>query len=163
MSEVKFSVSNGQWTIIYEGETEFLKSEFRFVLENLLESPALNVSSGIIPRKEPLSDGVDKIGNRQIQQMTINNLCAKLNCQTGTELVLAACIFLTFMANQDSLPRRDILQAMKEASRYYKDTYAGNLSSSLQTLINKKQIMERSQEVYVLTPAYYKEIEGQLV
>lgn len=164
MSEVKISIANGRWQISYEGSEDFLKNGFLETLQQLLDSPIWNRTNETPRDDAKVSSGGNTFGTREtsVPQMTMNNLCAKLECQTGTDLTLAACVYLTYMSNQEQLARREIIQVMKGATRYFKETYTSNLSSQLQTLVKQDKLMERSKDVYVLTAVYSREVEALL-
>jgi hypothetical protein len=165
MSDIKFAVKNGRWELSYEGPEEFLRNDLRDLLEHLFASHIWGRTSDSeteAPASELFSDDGQSAQSRQIPQMTINTICAKLNCQTGPDLVVAACVYLTYIQGRETLARREILQAMREATRYYKDTYSSNLSTYLQTLVKQDKLMERTNEIYVLKPAFASEVEALL-
>ncbi|MEP0826178.1 MAG: hypothetical protein HRF40_11895 [Nitrososphaera sp.] len=163
MDNIRFSIKNGSWELSYEGSEDFLRTEFRAILENLLESPMWEAPSFFSESADdPPNNNVMGSRERGIPSMTMNNLCAMLNCQTGVDLVLAACVHLTFMKAQDQLARSDILQTMKDATRYYKETFRSNLSNYLQSLVTQGKLMESKDDIYVLTPACVSEMEGTL-
>lgn len=124
MTDVKFSASNGQWAISYEEDDEFLKNELRPILEDLLASSIWDLSKvqAVIPQQQSISSDGDRAKDAQAPQMTMNTLCAKIGCETGTDLVLAACVYLTYIGQKDTLPRREILQTMRSATRYFIDS-----------------------------------------
>lgn len=165
MATVKFTITNGKWQISYEGTEEFLTTEFLKVVNQFLEipvwtQPAIEDTSG---EENSNSLALPKTQVQQIPQMTINTMCTKWDCKTGTDLVFVACGYLTFIQNMEQLSRRDITDAMKEAKSYFRDTYVSNLGSSLQTLIKQRRLMEVKQDVYVLTATGSKELKEKIV
>jgi hypothetical protein len=167
MSEIKFSVRKGAMEISYEGTEEYLYDKFFGIVDRILALPDF---AGLPTPDAPQSDSAGQsyemsmdANQRAVPQMSINNLCARLNCQTGPDLVLAACAYLTFIQGQDTFTRKDIATTMRDATRYFKDTFASNLTAYLQTLVKNGKLMERRDEVYVLTPTYAAELEAALV
>lgn len=162
MNTIKFTVKQGQTEISYEGTPENLKEHFWEILDHLLTLPLWNAQEA---GEEPApSESMESAptGERTIPLMTVNNVCAKLGVQNGPELVLASCVYLTYMRDMALLPRREILQTMKDATKFFKDTYASNLSSYLSSLIKQGSLMERSDGVFVLAPAVAEDLESRL-
>jgi hypothetical protein len=156
MSDIKLMVKNGKWEISYEGPEEFLTNNLQDVLVQLSELSIWNQSHGNDGEPVPNpSHDEQNAQNHQIQQMTLNNVCLKLKVETGPDLILAACAYLTIMQG------REILATMREA-RYYKSSYSRNLSSYLQTLVKQDKLRERASETYAITPAYEDEVRATL-
>jgi hypothetical protein len=162
MDIIKFSVKNGQTEISYEGSIHNLESHFWPTLDRIL---GLDIWQSAEPKSsEPSSETMSgEPRQRKIPQMTINNICAKLDVDSGPDLVVAACVYLTYVKGMNQMPRKEILQTMKDASRFYKDTYGSNLSSYLSSLTNRGSLMERSEGIYILTSQFAAEMEAKLV
>lgn len=163
MSEVKISIRINAWEINYEGSEEFLKSDLRSVLDNLFESKIwenrfldyTNPDNSAIQNSTDTEIGIE----RKQYEITMSSLCAKLACETGADLVLAACAHLTLVDGLEYLERREILNRMKDASRYYKESFGSNLSKYFQTLVKQGKLIERKNDVYFLTPNALDEME----
>jgi hypothetical protein len=162
MEQIKFTISQNGRTLSYEGSVDFLKNEFPAVFSQYLESEFWGQAQDYSSPADTSSNDGARGQNFGIQPMTMNTLCAKLDSKTGPDLILAACVHLTFFSEMDELPRAEIQQTMKDAKRYYKESYGSNFSSYLQTLVKQGKLMERSKEVYVLTPGCVKEMEERL-
>ena len=87
------------------------------------------------------------------------DIAARIGCQHGTDLVLAASAQLNLRAGQKAFSRGALLAEMKAAREYYKPVYGKNLSRYLKNLIKDRQLVQRRPNVYGLTAAARREIE----
>ena len=87
------------------------------------------------------------------------DIAARIGCQHGTDLVLAASAQLNLRAGQKTFSRGALLAEMKAAQEYYKPVYGKNLSRYLKNLIKDRQLVQRRPNVYGLTAAARREIE----
>jgi hypothetical protein len=94
--------------------------------------------------------------------MTITSISAKLKVESGSDLLLAACISLTRSGRQ-SFSRRDLTQEMRQASGYFKETYISNLTKSFQSLVSSGKILEVSKDVFALSATALQDAEARLV
>ena len=153
----------GQTEIEYEGTEEFFKAELPSLLEavstlrqelDTLARPEAEMqesdSSTLAAPTAPSTVG------------TTNSIAAKLDCKSGTDLVLAAAARLTLGEEQPSFSRQALLEEMKTASSYYKKTYGHNLNRSLHVLLKSKRLNERSHGNYTLTVNARQELESKL-
>jgi hypothetical protein len=93
--------------------------------------------------------------------MTITSISAKLKVESGSDLLLAACVSLTRSGRQ-SFSRKDLTQEMRQASGYFKESYVSNLTKSFQTLVGSGKLLEVSKEVYALSANALQEAEVRL-
>jgi len=110
----------------------------------MLESLKQHTDIEAVNRETP---GIPKISDH-----STNTIAGHLPTKTGSDLVIAACAYLTFSKGLDVCSRQDILTEMKEATTYYKDSYSANLSKSLDSLVKAKRLNLRSRNNYVLSP-----------
>ena len=87
------------------------------------------------------------------------DIAARIGCQHGTDLVLAASAQLNLRAGEKTFSRGALLAEMKAAQEYYKPVYGKNLSRYLKNLIKDRQLVQRRPNVYGLTAAARREIE----
>ena len=87
------------------------------------------------------------------------DIAARIGCQHGADLVLAASAQLNLRAGEKTFSRGALLAEMKAAQEYYKPVYGKNLSRYLKNLIKDRQLVQRRPNVYGLTAAARREIE----
>lgn len=79
-----------------------------------------------------------------------NTIASLLNANTGSDLVLAAMAYLTLVQGKDVAGRREILDEMKAARTFYKETFSSNLSSYLDNLSKAKRLNLVARDTYAL-------------
>jgi DNA-directed RNA polymerase delta subunit len=94
--------------------------------------------------------------------MTTKTIASKLSVNSGPELIMATCAYLTLVLNKHNIGYQEILQEMKSASGYYKQTYTSNLGAYINNLIKGKKLVEVSNKVYSIPANIVKELEVQL-
>ncbi len=115
-------------------------------------------------RESPLSsaEALDESVSHADNIGTIDNIIGLLEYdEIGSDLVAAAAIHLTLVKHKTHLSRNDIHEVIKTSS-HHKKTFASNLTAYLKTALNKKRINETKTNVYVLAPAYRREVEQAL-
>lgn len=156
----KIKIKMGAIEIEYEGSEAFLKEELPSLLKavsDLYQSSGPFVDAGnatIEPASS--SSGIKKI------QGTTATLAAKLGGGSGPDLTMSAAARLTFVLGKEKFHRKDLLEEIKSASSYYKNTYMSNFSSLLNSLVKTGKLMEPSKDNYSLSADSLKSIEAQL-
>ncbi|MBI1359013.1 MAG: hypothetical protein GC155_01890 [Alphaproteobacteria bacterium] len=84
-------------------------------------------------------------------ELAMGSVAAKLNAQSGPDLVIAAAAYLTLVKGETRLNRRDLINAMRDAPAYFKESMVGNLSVILASLVKGGRLNEISKEIYALT------------
>ncbi|HEY0075541.1 MAG TPA: hypothetical protein VGB77_15695 [Abditibacteriaceae bacterium] len=163
---MKLNVKLGPIEFEYEGSEEFLKDELPAVLETFsqIDVKTFNVGSGNGGPTLGSQSGIGSStssGNAAIQ-LSSGNIAAKLDCKSGSDLVIAACAHLTLVMNKEAFSRKDILEDMQTATSYYKVTYSKNLTQSLATLIKDGKLIERSKNSYALHASQRTQLEAIL-
>lgn len=155
----KVKIKAGAIEIEFEGSEGYVKDELPRLVELLC---AIGPASENQEEEESqeLPDSTDPA--KQKLQLTTNNIAANLSVKTSRELVLAACAHLTLVKGSDNFSRRDILEEMKQANNYYKDTMSKNLSNTLKSLISDNKLLEPTKGKYALQATQKKELETQL-
>ncbi len=77
-------------------------------------------------------------------------------------MLYAAIASLAIIKNKETLTRQEINDEMKQAVGYYKNTYTGNLSSSLDTLAKEETIFEISKDTYAVKDTARATMEQKL-
>jgi len=89
-------------------------------------------------------------------------IAAKLNSKTGSDLVLAAAAYLKFTQGLDNFTRQQILEAMKEATGYYKGSMSNNLTKNLKSLVENSRLNGLANGKYSLTAQTEKELRVKI-
>jgi hypothetical protein len=154
----KIRIKYGPVEVEYEGSEAFLKEELPELLKAVseLHSRSEFTSTVKVNGKSSTSDGDNSI------QGTTGTLAAKLSVKSGPELVLASAAHLFFVMCKPSFARQELINEMKSANTYYKQTYINNLSSSLKNLVKEGKLMENSKGVYSLSANTQKELRARL-
>lgn len=85
--------------------------------------------------------------------VSTNTIASIINASTGSDLVMAAMAHITLVQKKDVVTRREILDEMKAAKTFYKDTFSGNLTSYLDNLAKQKRLNLVAKETYALPNA----------
>lgn len=159
----KVKIKIGSVEVEFEGSEEFLKSELIKLATSVSE---LSKESGMVtpPGKiESSNQEKGKIAPEKTKiQWSIGYMASKLNCNTCSCLIKAACAHITFVAKQPSFTRKEIHDQMKKAKNHYKVNYSKNLSYYLKTLLDNDELNESVSNTYALTQKCRKELETQL-
>ena len=91
--------------------------------------------------------------------ISTNTIASLANANTGSDLVMAAMAHITLVQRKDVAARREILDEMKAAKTFYKETFSGNLSSYLDSLAKGKRLNLVAKETYALPNAERQNFE----
>lgn len=157
----KIRIKMGPIEIEYEGSETFLKVELPELLKavsNLYKESGL-AGKRSLETTEPLGGaGIDETQATQFEATT-NSIAAKLQCKTGSTLIMAAAARLTFVLDKEKFSRDDLFKEMQTASGYYKKTYGGgNLTKYLNRLIKNGKLNEPSKNNYSLSASMKSEL-----
>lgn len=137
--------------IEYEGEQSFIEESLLRLAEDLLE-----LNDRLSSRQVPAADlpaRTSLAASRDSLDVTTNTIAQMITAKTGSDLALAAIARINIVKGHSTAPRPEILDEMKQASTYYKDTYGGNLSAYLDTLVKSKKINLVARATYALAAA----------
>src|SRR5574337_109632 len=149
----KIRIKVGDIEVEYEGAEEFLKKELPELLKTVTSLHVVVPSSGASPRV---------IYSKGDIKLTTGNIAAKINCDSGADLVIAACAHFHFVQKKETFDRREILREMKTATSYYKSSYSNNLSGSLKTLVQDGKLIEPSSSVFSLPASTIQDLNAKL-
>jgi hypothetical protein len=160
MANIKIKLGNLE--LACEGEETFLKTEIPNFLKTVSEFYK-QASREIVSAPLPTQDRMSGNGNRHSDfDLSVNTIATRLNASSGSDLTFAACISLGVSKKMLTFSRDQILTEMKAAANFYKDSYRGNLSKQLGTLISDNKVIERSEGQFALSSQTITEIEARL-
>lgn len=147
--DTKIKIRIGEVEIDYEGDAAFLE---KGLLEVCKQLSALNeqipAAEARTPRRhkthEDHSDG--KLAQKH-STVTIANV---LQAKTGPDLVIVAAAYLHFSEEKKEFTRAQILTAMKSATGYWQENYAGNLTKALRNLTRADKLRVVKDDTYSL-------------
>ena len=156
----KIRIKMGEIEVDYEGSEEFLGKELPQFLEGVSKlyqelhplMPAVSITSH--------KDG-EKSKKMQVLGTTAT-VAAKLNCNTGTDLLVAAAARLTFGLGRESFTRKELLTEAQTAKSYYNENVGKNLSNYLQNLVKNDKLNEISSDTYALTAKERQRLDTNL-
>ncbi len=153
MSKIRIRV--GDIEIEFEGSEEFIKEQIPELLQEIADM------KGPFIKEEAEEMSTDE--HQKFIDLSVETIAEKIGVKTGKELVVATAAYLTFAKNLPSFSRREILNAMKDASHHYQKNYSKNLSRYLQPLLRDGVLNQTSSGTYALSAAARKELEQKIV
>ena len=141
MSRIKVAIGDVQ--IEYEGDQDFIETKITTLAEELI---ALRERLPVQDREVVTSSNFSQIQS----ELSTNTIAQIFGAKTGTDLVLAAVARINIIRCQPVASRQEILEEMREASTYFKETFASNLTAYLSTLVRTKRINLVSKSNYAL-------------
>jgi hypothetical protein len=157
--DLKIGLKIGSIELDFEGSVEMFETKFEAVFNDLLEFgkakfDATPIEQPSIKRSQDLPTAVSA--------MTVKAIATKVGADSGGGLLYAAAASLAVIKKKETFSRQEILDEMKLAIGYYKQTYSGNLTGYLEALSKKGIIIETSKDVYVVKEAALTEMERKL-
>jgi hypothetical protein len=153
--ETKLRVKTSSLELEFEGTQAFLKQELLAILDTLLSHSRSGASES-----PSMANGNHR--TQGLLQVSTGSIAARLSVQSGSDLILAACANLTFIAGRDVFSRKDITENMKTATAYFKASYAANQTKYLQGLVKSGKLIERSAGTYSLSASARAELESKV-
>jgi hypothetical protein len=142
MNRIKISLGNIQ--VEYEGDQAFIENELLGFVERIIDM------GGAVPvLAAPV--GVQVIGSASSPaDASTNTIASLMGVKTGSDLALAAIARINLVKRQGTAARQDILDEMKAATTYYRESYASNLTAYLDTLVKGKRVNLVARATYAL-------------
>lgn len=160
-SMVKIRLKIGQVEVEYEGDFSLLKDS-----SNLIEvvSEFYEKHIATLPNHISLdhSKDIDPLKVDREFDFSINTIAGHLNAKDGKDLVMATATYLTFIEKKDVFARKEILDKMKEAPSYYKDSMSKNLTNSLKSLMEKNCLNQNKKGFYCLSQKEKEDMKTKL-
>lgn len=155
--ESKIKIKLGPIEVDYEGSEKFLKEE----LPELIKTVSELYKTSNIPTEPPASL-LNPTKKTPFLNISTSSIAAKIGCNTGPDLIIAASIYLTLVQKHENFTRKQVLNEMKSAAGYYKSSYNANLTQNLQQLLRDQKIIETSTGHYALNAKKRTEMEKKL-
>jgi len=160
----KIRIKMGPIEVECEGTEAFLKDELPDLLStvsNLYKESKIGVGDNGGDDPGGGTGGPGQAGVGKIEGTT-GTIAAKLQAKSGSDLILAACAHLTFVAKQKTSTRQQIIDQMKSATGYYKKSHSNNLSKNLLGLVQGGKLIEPSSGSYALNAPTRTDLEIRL-
>ena len=158
----KFRIKMGAVEIDYEGTEEFLKAELPALLGAVSN---LYKQSGLAKNKATragLNDDEESEGTSDQLALSTTSIAAKLKVDSGPDLVLAAAARLGIGMMKATFTRKELLEEMRSATGYFKDTFRKNLTNSLVSLTKDEKLNKQTDNSYALSPSTKDELHKKL-
>jgi hypothetical protein len=159
----RINIKYGKFELEYEGEAEFIEKKLIDYCKKIVA--VFPDESSVEPNQSSHTTSVAKSQTiiSSDFQLTTSNIAAKINCSSGQELIIAAGIHLIFVQNKDRFTRQDVLDEIKKAPSYFKESYRKNLSNYLNSAVKASSFNEVSKGVFALSARFRSEIEDKIV
>jgi hypothetical protein len=159
----RFKLSVGQAAVECEGSESFVREAFPELfdqaLTKLMAIPITRSGSENLDGDEVA--GFLEGRMQENGSMSVSMFASRIACASGPDLILAAAAKLCLSDGLRVFPRRQLLEEMKSATAYYRDTYSGNLSKYLGQLVRDGQLNEVRAGHYALSAAATERIRNQ--
>ena len=145
----------------YEGSEEFLISQLPELLDTLSAKLPTNGSHTKVQpsgNAAPLQQNSDGGALR----LTVTSVAAKTGAKSGSDLIKAVLAHAKIVEAKPTLHRREILDSMKTATGYYKETMASNMGQYLVSVVKSGEVVECSKDTYTLNPTMLQQYESTL-
>lgn len=164
MSTSKIKIKFGAIEVEYEGSETFLKEELPLLLAAVsdLYSKSKGALDSTTAESFPIATATQPSADQKKIEATTGSIAAKLIVKSGPDLVLAAAARLTFVLGLMTFSRQKLADEMKTASAYYKRTYLGNLTQSLNNLVKEGKLNEPTKGNYALTDPSLKDLRQRI-
>ena len=158
MDNVKLSVRLGPLDLQYEGSESFAKTEISKIIEQLAGLDLQDVvTSGADYDPDVAGSAPQPPTSIAPSNLSATDFAVKMGARSGTDLVMAAAACLHHTRKVEEFRRSEILAEMKSAKAFYKSSYSGNLSKSLDLLVKSGRLQNPKADAYALP---YQELES---
>ena len=93
---------------------------------------------------------------------SIELIAAKLDCNTGSDLILAAAAKLAVIDRMNNFSRHDMMAEMREAGRFFKASYINNFTGYVKGLVKSGKMQSLGTDSFALTESSARELEQKL-
>jgi hypothetical protein len=138
-----------------DGSESFVRDQLPHLID-LCRARAAGVASGA-PESE--LKGSVTTGSSKVT-LGMNSLAARFDVKSGSDLLLTAAYSLTGQGS-DTANRAGLLSEMKKATSYFKESYTGNLTKYLSTLVKDGKLLQQSNDQYALSASAANEISAK--
>lgn len=155
----KIRIKMGPIEVECEGSEQFLKKELPDILtavSNLYkESGEARAQMPRVPKADDAPSTGSVVG-------TTATLAGKLKVKSGNDLVIAGAAHLTLVKGKSEFSRQELLDEVKGASGYYKESYNKNLTNYLNSRVKAGHLLEPRTGYYSLGADKKAELEKAL-
>lgn len=145
MSRVR--VSAGNVALEYEGDEEFSRSDaLKFFQEFLEAAKATDVQ--VAATQNPA--GSNHVSDNR-KDLSVSTIAVRIGVKSGLDLILAASLYLELTLGRTSYDRKEILEAMRQAGGFYRQTYNNNLTSYLNSIERDQKLVKQASNKYCLS------------
>lgn len=154
MEGVKINIKVGALEINYEGPQAFAESGLLELFEQVSSHKAQHL---VEVQSEAATVPTEVHGGNSESKYSTTDFAVRIGAKSGTDLAMAAAYYLSLTLSMETFRRSDLLGAMRGAKQFYKTSYGGNLSKSLETLTKSGKLLNPGAETYSLA---YQEAES---
>ncbi|MGR3662516.1 MAG: hypothetical protein ACU0CA_15245 [Paracoccaceae bacterium] len=157
MANLKIDLEIGALKLSYDGPEEFVEKGLLSFIErvSLLDMP--NMAVPTLDAENSLQSASTAQPIASEPKLSTTDFAVKLGVRSGTDLVMAAAAYLCITRGAEEFRRSELLAEMKTARSFYKSSYGGNLTKSLETLTKTNRLLNPRSDTYALT---YGEVES---
>ena len=156
----RIKISAGSFSLEYEGEQSFIEDGLLDLLARVIEETSAFQAG---------PDGEAPAGSAQAASvgpapanLSTNTIAQILDSKTGSDLALCSVAKINLVDGKDRVTRAEILDAMRSASVYFKDSYVSNLTAYLVTLTKSGRINMIQRNTYALAASERRRISEAL-
>lgn len=155
--KARIRVKVGQIEIEYEGDPAFLKTDFIETMKEVVELREKHPTAGLASPTAP--SVVPVIGNTTLTTDTIATI---LKAEKGADLVMSAAARLHFAMAKLQFTRQEIIDEMRTAPGYFKESYVANLSNYLNTLTKADRLRLTGTDTYSISVKEKAALEAKI-
>lgn len=161
-SIVKVCMKAGALEVEYEGQSDFLNENFFSLFEKFVDITKKNPKITEMPQGAAGSNNSSS-DPAELAEMSTNTIATILQAKTCGGLAMAAAARLGVVEAKPKFKRQEIIDEMKTATTFYRNTYSGgNLTSALGTLVKGKRLLLQGTDEYALSAQELKELGDKL-
>jgi hypothetical protein len=163
-NQATIKVKLGNLEIEYQGAAEFLQDDLVRTVKGLLElQKEFPASTSIGTSTTPTMDQPGKTNNiLGTFDHSTSTIATILSVNSGPELAKAAAAHIHFSKGDKTFSRQELIDAMRAAPAYFKETFVNNLSSSLKRLTRDDVLRIVGNDSFSLSAKAIAEIEPKL-
>lgn len=147
MEHSKVKIKVGQIEVEFEGSEEFIKNE----LVQMVDAISKMHIAKIIPTPPSQNPANSENSSNGGKGWGVTTYAANMKVQTGTDLIIATCAYLTFEMEKGTFSRKEVLEEMKGATSYFKANYSKNLSRYFDQLVKNGDLVITSTKLFALS------------
>ncbi len=149
-SKVHLRIKVNSMEIEYEGNPEFIGDYVKEFVDQVLDTQTAHIALREETTQVP-NDQVFPSANIQNIDLSTSSFAATLSVKSGPDLIIAAAAKLRFTDGKSTFNRKEIIEEMRNASGFFKQTYVNNLTKSLDRLLRLDRLRETSSNTYSLS------------